>query len=220
MKLTPLFLSALLLWPQVYGQDVPEEVELENNSPQAIVARLMKSSEELAEVQDELSADVMELVESQTVPQVVELLEEVEKIMAEVTDDLIEGETGGPTLAAQTDIIEKILAAAKKKQQSSEESSPESQESMGAMLDMMERMMGKEPGDKGPPQEGEQPSQEGDGGGSTGDSDSANENKGGKVGDEDSVRVIPKGSAPSGQGLPNEFQKLIDAYNRNDNGKP
>ncbi|GHC51901.1 hypothetical protein [Roseibacillus persicicus] len=195
--------------------------DLKDIPPKDVAARILESSEELAEVQDELSADVMELVESQTVPQVIELLEEVEKIMAEVTDDLVEGETGGPTMAAQTEIIEKILAAAKKKQESSGESSPESQESMGAMLDMMERMMGKEPGDQqGPPKEGETPSDKGDGGGSTGDSDSSNQQQNGAGGENDEVRVIPKGSAPSGRGLPNEFRKLLDAYNRNDTDAP
>ena len=128
------------------------ESEVTKLSPEEAESQIIESSEALAEVQDELSADVMELVESQTVPDVIKMLEEVEQIMAEVTDDLIEGETGGPTMAAQTEIIEKILDAAKKKQQSSGEQSEESKESMGAMLDMMERMMGKEPGEqKGPP---------------------------------------------------------------------
>lgn len=203
----------------VLGQK--EEFDPKNATPQQVAERILESSESLAEVQDELSADVMELVESQTVPQVIELLEEVEKIMAEVTDDLIEGETGGPTMAAQTEIIEKILAAAKQKQQSSGESSPESQESMGAMLDMMERMMGKEPGEQqSQPQEGgEQPSDKGDGGGSTGDSDTSNEQVAGEIGSEATERIIPKGSAPAGRGLPNEFRKLLDAYNRNDSSQ-
>lgn len=217
MKITSLTLSSLLIWNVAIGQET--KIELEDKSPQAVIEGILQKSEELAEVQDELSADVMELVESQTVPQVVEMLEQVEKIMAEVTDELIEGETGGPTMAAETEIIEKILAAAKKKQQSSEESSPESKESMGAMMDMMERMTGKNPGKQegeGPPKEGgDQPSDKGDGGGSTGESDSKNENSSGKIGDEDSVRTIPKGSAPPGESLPNEFRKLLDAYNRN-----
>lgn len=189
------------------------------DSPAEIAARIEASSEALAEVQDELSADVMELVESQTVPKVIEMLEEVEAIMAEVTDDLIEGETGGPTLAAQTEIIEKILAAAKQKQQSSsEEQSEESKEGMGAMLDMMERMMGKEPGQQqGPPSEGgEQPSEQGEGGGATGESDTANEKLNGGADSGAPERVIPKGSASPGRSLPNEFRKLLDAYNRND----
>ena len=192
------------------------EAEVSKLTPQEAQKQIIESSEALAEVQDELSADVMELVESQTVAGVIELLEEVEQIMAEVTDDLIEAETGGPTMAAQTEIIEKILAAAKKKQQSSQGKSEESKESMGAMLDMMERMMGKKPGDKkGPPEEGKKPSDKGDGGGVTGDSDTKNGMVDGGVGEESVERVIPKGSSPAGRSLPNEFRKLLDAYNTN-----
>ena len=221
-QLTSSLFTVLLLSAStsVHGQET--EPPVFPPSLEEIAERTVQQAEELAEVQDELSADVMELVESQTVPQVVEMLEEVEEIMAEVTDDLVEGETGGTTLAAQTEIIEKILAAAKKKQQSSAESSPESQESMGAMLDMMERMMGREPSD----QEGEQPGEgEGDkegntaGEGKTGESNTANENSSGKIGEEENVRIIPKGSAPSGADLPNEFRKLLDAYNRNEQSK-
>ena len=205
--------------PSVSLAQVQAKPALPEDSPKDVATRIAESSETLAEVQDELSADVMELVESQTVPQVIKLLEEVEKIMAEVTDELIEGETGGDTMAAQTEIIEKILAAAKQKQQSSGEQSEESQESMGAMLDMMERMTGKEPGEQeGAPKEGGEQSGEGEKGGegSTGDSDTSNEQVDGAMGDKGAERIIPKGSAPAGRSLPTEFRKLLDAYNRND----
>ena len=65
--------------------------------------------------------------------------------MDEATDRLAEADTGGETIAAQTEIIEKIHAAAKEKQ-----SQGGGGKSGGAMMDMMERMMGKKP-------EGEQP---------------------------------------------------------------
>lgn len=74
-------------------------------------------SEKLAFDQDELSADVQELIEEQTADKVIVLLEEVEEIMAEVTGSLDEAETGGATLAAETEIIEKIFEAAKQRQQ-------------------------------------------------------------------------------------------------------
>ena len=61
--------------------------------------------------------------------------------MDEVVENLAEADTGGKTLAAQTEIIEKIHAAAKERQQQSGQG-----KSGGAMMDMMERMMGKEPG--------------------------------------------------------------------------
>jgi hypothetical protein len=74
-------------------------------------------SQKLAVDQDELSADVQELIEEQTADNVIVLLEEVEEIMAEVTGSLDESETGGETLAAETEIIEKIFEAAKQRQQ-------------------------------------------------------------------------------------------------------
>ena len=60
--------------------------------------------------------------------------------MDEATDKLAEADTGGDTIAAQTEIIEKIHAAAKEKQKQQG-----SGKSGGAMMDMMERMMGKKP---------------------------------------------------------------------------
>lgn len=80
---------------------------------------LAERSAELADEQDELAADVMELAEEQTVPKVIELLGEVEVIMGEVVDGLYEDQTGGETLAAQTEIIEKIFEAAEQRQQQS-----------------------------------------------------------------------------------------------------
>ena len=222
MKPLLYLLSLALLPSSLNGQELAVELK-QTGSPQEIAQRVLARAEELAEVQDELSADVMELIESQTVPEVIALLEEVEQVMIEVIDDLAEGTTGGPTLAAETEVIEKILAAAQEKQQSSEDSSPESKESMGAMLDMMKRMTGKQTGEnqgKEPSEEGEKPNGESSGNGSTGDSDTKNKEQSGKIGDENSVRIIPRGSAPPGTGLPNEFQKLLDAYNRNHPAKP
>jgi hypothetical protein len=178
-----------------------------------LLERIAKSSEELAYDQDELTADVMELVEDQTVPQVIALLEEVEKTMMEVTNNLVETKTGGPTIAAETEIIEKIFEAAKQKKQSSE--SEESEQSMGAMLDMMERMMGREPKNGKPgQQQGEQPGQQA-GEGNTGDSDAANDPMSGGGEGQGEERTIPKGSGPAGRALPQEFRQLLDAYNRN-----
>jgi hypothetical protein len=49
-----------------------------------------EASRQLADEQDELSADVQQLVIEQTNPKVIELLAEVEDIMDEATDRLIE----------------------------------------------------------------------------------------------------------------------------------
>ena len=85
------------------------------------IASKLKKHEDGAKVlgveQDELSADVQDLNEEQTDPQVKKLLMEVEEIMADATDRLEETKTDGTTIAIQTEVIEKIFEAAKKKQQ-------------------------------------------------------------------------------------------------------
>jgi hypothetical protein len=67
--------------------------------------------------QDDLSADVQDLLDEQTNPEVVKLLAEIEVVMGEATDRLEQTHTDGPTIAVETEVIEKIFEAAKKKKQ-------------------------------------------------------------------------------------------------------
>ena len=85
----------------------------------AILEKIQIGTEKLAEDQDELSADVQDLIDEQTSEEVIKLLEEVEELMGETIDRLDEQKTDGETIAAETEIIEKIFEAAKKKQQQS-----------------------------------------------------------------------------------------------------
>lgn len=164
-----------------------------------------EGSGKLADEQDELSADVQQLVIEQTVEDVIKLLSEVETIMDEATDKLAERNTGGDTIAAQTEIIEKIHQAAKARQQQGGGSGAGS-----AMMDMMERMMGKQDSEKGGKKEpGEQA-----GLGSKGESDEANEKVDGNGGGDSVERRIPKAAGSAGKSLPIEFQAALDAYNR------
>jgi hypothetical protein len=168
-----------------------------------------RGAEKLADEQDELSADVQQLVIEQTLAQVIELLTEVEDIMGETTDYLVDRDTGGRTIAAQTEIIEKIHDAAKAKQQQQGGG-----EASGAMMDMMERMMGKKEGEgQGEGKEGEKPGQQA-GQGQTGDSDAANTGGDGTSGGAVVERRIPKAAGTAGRRLPGEFQQALDAYNR------
>ena len=178
-----------------------------------------KGSEEVAVDQDELSADVQQLVIEQTNPKVIELLGEVENIMDEATEMLSEHDTGGKTMAAQTEIIEKIHAAAKEKQKGS------SSKSGGAMMDMMEKMMGKgqgqcqgkKPGQGNKPGEGEGEGEgQGNSGGKgqTGESDTVNGHEGGIGTGPDETRRIPKASGVGPATIPQEYRKAFDAYNR------
>ncbi|MGA0846940.1 MAG: hypothetical protein ACO3RV_10385, partial [Luteolibacter sp.] len=157
-----------------------------------------ESSSRLGDEQDELAADVQQLVIEQTIPQVIELLGEVESIMDEATDQLLNADTGGSTIAAQTEIIEKIHAAAKQRQSQSSGS-----EAGSAMMDMMERMMGKTPGDaKKPGEGGEKGEKPGDqaGNGAGGDSNSANDAQSGDVDGRVEPRSVPKASGTAGRG--------------------
>ena len=174
-----------------------------------------EGSEKLADEQDELSADVQQLAIEQTVQQVIDLLKEVEGIMDETTDYLSEPDTGGRTIAAQTEIIEKIHQAAQARQQQS------GGESGSAMMDMMERMMGKKEGEgQGQQDKGGKPGDKA-GQGQSGESDEENSDNAGAGKGKVEERTVPKAAGTAGKGLPQEFQGALDAYNRGleSNGK-
>jgi hypothetical protein len=178
-------------------------------APEVKRAKHLAGSNRVADDQDELKADVQQLIVEQTIPKVIELLTEVEDIMNEATDLLAEADTGGTTIAAQTEIIEKIHEAAKERQ-----SQGGAGQSGGAMMDMMERMMGKNPGGEPKGQgEGDKPGSEG-GQGQTGESDAANENSIGAGGGDAEKRRIPKAGGTAGREIPEEFKRAFDAYNR------
>ncbi|BDS05754.1 hypothetical protein NT6N_07940 [Oceaniferula spumae] len=178
-------------------------------------------AKKLATEQDELSADVQDLIDEQTNPKVVELLREIEVIMADATDQLEQKDTGGKTIATQTEVIEKIFEAAKKKQQQQGkgEGQPQSQE---GMMEMLKRMMdgGQDAGEGKEPGEGKKPGEgEGKGGDQPGNGKGSGGEAGGQTGDpdntaENSERRVPKNSGSSGSTLPREFQKAMDAYNK------
>ncbi|MEI6178841.1 MAG: hypothetical protein WCS43_18255 [Verrucomicrobiota bacterium] len=174
-----------------------------------------EGSVKVAADQDELSADVQQLVIEQTMPKVIELFNEAEKIMDEATDRLDGADTGGETIAAQTEIIEKIYEAAKEKQKQGKggQSKPG-----GAMMDMMERMKdGEKPGDKEGKGKGKgkgnKPSEEG-GKGKTGLSDTANDANSGDANGKSEARRVPKAGGNTTLEIPEEFRKAFDAYNR------
>lgn len=172
------------------------------------VVRHQKNAEKLASEQDELTANVKQMILEQTAPPVIKLLEQVKDAMNDSSDGLSSHDTGGATIAAETDVIEKTLDAAKERQKQ------QGGESGSAMLEMMERMAGKskdgkKPGDQKGGKPGDQP-----GKGQTGDSSSANESVGGQIGGKDDTRRVPKAAGASGQPLPSEFRQAMDAYNR------
>lgn len=198
------FIKFHLLLVCVSATITAEEVPADNPA-----AKHREGASKIADQQDNLAADVQQLTIEQTVPQVIELLENVGEIMDEATDKLAESDTGGATIAAQTEIIEKIHAAAKEKQKQEG-----SGKSGGAMMDMLERMMGKKPEGEGEGKaKGDKPGDQA-GQGSTGLSDTANEGVAGKGDGKTEARRIPKASGSAGRVLPEEFRSALDAYNR------
>jgi hypothetical protein len=174
------------------------------------IAEHQEGSTKLSGRQDELAADVQQLVIEQTNAKVIELLESVEEAMDEASGLLLDHDTGGVTIAAETDVIERIFEAAKERQKQSGGQG----EASGAMLEMMQEMMGKgKPADKPGDQQGKGAGDQG-GEGQTGESDSANSKDGGTSGTKAEERRVPKASGKAGQGLPREFQDALDAYNR------
>ena len=187
--LSPFILTLALAGPLAAEEAVP--------APAAIppIEQHHQGSEKLSGEQDELSADVQQLAIEQTVPKVIQLLKECEELMGEASERLSTHDTGGETISAQTEVIEKIHAAAKARQESSGGSA-----AGGAMMDMLERVMGKQ-GDQG-------------GKGKTGLSDAANTAVQGEGSGKTEERRIPKASGSAGKGLPEEFRQALDAYNR------
>ena len=179
----------------------------DDKAPEAVLTQHREGAGKVANQQDELAADVQQLTIEQTVPQVIELLNQVKEIMGEATDNLAKYETGATTLAAETEVIEKIHAAAKEKQKQQG-----SGQSGSAMMDMMERMMGKNPDGEGKGK-GDKPSDKG-GQGMNGLSDEANGATDGQAGGKSEARRVPKAGGSAGHALPEEFLKALDAYNR------
>ncbi|KAB2641589.1 MAG: hypothetical protein DVB25_01435 [Verrucomicrobia bacterium] len=174
------------------------------------VAEHHQGATKVANDQDELAADVQQLTLEQTIPKVIALFQEVEHIMDETTDWLADYDTGGGTLAAQTEVIEKIFEATKERQKQQGAG-----KSGGAMMEMMEKMLeqgeGKEGGKK--PGKGQKPGDQG-GQGMTGGSDAANDPTGAAGDGKNQARRIPKAAGTAGHALPEEFRKALDAYNR------
>lgn len=158
----------------------------------------------LSEKQDELAADVQQLTIEQTAEKVIKLFRAVEDAMDDASEQLYDHDTGGETIAAENDVIEKIFEAAKEKKKQCKDGS-----CSGAMLDMMQRMMGQEPGKKPGKKPGEKPGE-----GMTGESSTANKNLSGVAGGNTEERQVPKGGGSAGKTLPREFQDALRAYNR------
>lgn len=195
-----------------------EQRDQQKETPEQIIERHAEGSEKVAIEQDELSADVQELIQAETSAKVIKFLAEAEELMAYATDKLEAKDTSGPTIAIETEIIEKIAGAAKQKQKSNQGQG----KSNGALMQMMQQMMqgSQQDGQQGGDKQGEQPGSKG-GQGQEGESDSSNSTNpnGEEVDGNASERRLPKKSGSAGTSIPKEFQKALDAYNKGLNAK-
>ncbi len=216
--------AAFAIEPEQWSEKKPLTEEEKKQTQIDLSDQILK----LADRQDELSADIQELIESQTSEQVIKILEEVETLMVEVIDNLEEENTSGDTIAIETEIIERIFQSAQKKQQESsqkkdkkdgekgEQEQQQGQQSMDGMLEMMKQMMGKgeQQGSK-PGKPGDQESEGQKGGeGQKGDSDAASESFSGDASEGLKQRRVPAAGGTIKESLPKEFHKAIDAYNK------
>ncbi|MBT8044082.1 MAG: hypothetical protein KJO79_03945 [Verrucomicrobiae bacterium] len=121
MKTTLITLLITSLLIPVSMADPASEVKTKKPLTEAEIAKGLekhnKGALKLADEQDELSADVQDLIDEQTDDEIIKLLREIEVIMADATDLLAQKKTCGSTIATETEVIEKIFEAAKKKQQ-------------------------------------------------------------------------------------------------------
>ena len=173
------------------------------------IAEHREGASVVADSQDELAADVQQLVIEQTEPEVIRLLKDVESLMDEATNRLADGDTGSETIAAQTEIIEKIYAATKERQADGSQS-----EAAGAMMEMMERMMGRNPEGQSDQKGNDGKTGDSAGEGNGGRTDAEGETDAGVAGGKVEERRVPKAAGNGNQEIPTEFRKLLDAYNR------
>ncbi len=219
--LLPITLYTLSAITILADDSFKKDLEKNHEKPSAPAAKsedILKNHAEqsikTADDQDELSADVQDLIQEQTDPQVVKLLHTAEELMVEATEKLEGSNTGGETIAIETEIIEKIYEAAKKKQQNKGEGKGKGKKPSG-MLEMMEGMMGK--GQK--PMKGKGKGKgkgEGETGGEGGEgtSDKKNDPTTGSAGNTKEERRVPKNTTASDRNLPREEQRALDAYNQ------
>jgi len=116
---TTLAVTALVTTPAAISATDTAKEKLSKKEIFQAMEKHQRGAKNLSLEQDDLSADVQDLIDEQTDPEVVKLLSEIEITMAEATDLLEQTNTDGSTIAVETEVIEKIFEAAKKKQQKS-----------------------------------------------------------------------------------------------------
>ena len=171
-------------------------------------AKHRETASKLAVQQDELQADTSDLILGETNEEVVDLLEVYN--------------TGGQTLAAQSDVIELIYQAAKAKMTGAD---GRPKPGGRALMDMLRQLLGMDSDSQSAEQQegngkGQEGSQRGSGNnpgrGANGNSIMASSQDKG-VSNPDTAaetRSVPKSTGMSADDMPSEFRKALDAYNK------
>jgi hypothetical protein len=165
----------------------------------------------LAREQDELQADTMDIISEQTDRNVIALLEQCRHAMNDAVDELEANRTGGPAIAAQTEVIELIYQAALR--MNGGDNRQEENAGTSTLMDMIRQMLGLETDSvhkKTSPS-----SSPGAGTGSSGTSPEGNT----PMPDDDQApvhktRSVPKSTGSGVADMPEEFRKALDAYNK------
>ncbi|MEM6911614.1 MAG: hypothetical protein AAF555_08510 [Verrucomicrobiota bacterium] len=201
-------LVLLLAMPRLSAQEEEEPPPERTRADilQAQEEKLRRETKTLADRQDELSTNLRDIIENQTNAEVITELEKIDFAMMDAVDLLDFNETGGETIAAETEVIELILAAAEK---AAEQSQGQGDGTMGSMLEMLKQMAGQgqssQPGGQGA---GDQA-----GLGMTGDSESANSlGQGTSQLDFGGERTVEKGGGSYRGPLPAEYQDFLSSF--------
>lgn len=188
-------------------QKAPEAEATENQS--LVVSKetiLQKKVEKVTDEQDELQADAQDLAAGQTNQKIIEFIEECQNAMNDAIDNLEKFDTGKGTIAAQTEVIEKIYKAAEQK------ANGKSGSGMQGMLQMMQGMMGNSQSDTKTDKKGKSGQKEGQGG--EGKSSSPSSSVKGNESDKKEPRRLAKTAGEAGLTYPDEFAKAMNAYNK------
>lgn len=167
---------------------------------------LQKKVEKVTDDQDELQADAQDLAAGQTNQKIIEFIEECQNAMNDAIDNLEKFDTGKGTIAAQTEVIEKIYKAAEQK------ANGKSGSGMQGMLQMMQGMMGNSQSDTKTDKKGKSGQKEGQGG--EGKSSSPSSSVKGNESDKKEPRRLAKTAGEAGLTYPDEFAKAMNAYNK------
>jgi hypothetical protein len=211
----PVILLLGIILTGTYAEEPTSQEALTTPTPQpspkeaAPKRQVTDASTKLADEQDELQADLMDLISTQSDAKVIKLLKRCQKATNDAVDLLEVGNTGGQTIAAQTEVIELIYKATK---QMNSDSQGNPKPGTNTMMTMMERMLGMEQQAKN-----SRALTAGNGTGGEGAYEGSPNTEAVEAIDTQSTskeRTVPKSTGSGVTEMPEEFREVMDAYNK------